>query len=631
MALVCTVFILAAIILAQVLQGGGDGTRLIYCLPSYLLLGVAGVATLVTAVRQDRRLDRGCLVSVCGLSLYMFARIALSPVEFLASVEFFALLGALLVYFLTAYFVTGSGYRTAIVLVILLLGLVNVGVGVFQFGRDPTFQPFVATGKGASALRASGLFVSGNHLGGFLEVALILGVSLFLWGGFKTWFRMVIAYLALVCLAGVVLTGSRGSYLSAAVGIGVLAIMSVWTGRTISHHRLLPRLVAIGAAIALLLTALAIVSSSSFAIRQRASSVFLREDVRLQLWEAAWKQFQLAPFFGTGSRTYLIHGRTFRAPSLQSDPVFAHSDYLQTLGEYGITGLALALLLIFAHMRHAVQRWLRMQQRRAAASLRPDENKALALHLGCIGAIAAYLVHSALDFNLHIPANSLLMALVFGMLATRRVRSEEQPAGRWARLPQLIPAGMGVWMLAVGSPKVPAEFYVETARADLAAGYPLKVLKLANRAIHFGTRNPELYYTLGEARRLVSTRAGAPDAQLSLLVAAHKAYSQGLALFPQDVRLLLMTGWTLDKTGRSEEADALFAKAAELDPNSGIVWTFQALHAKLQGKPAEALAHYRKTFNFYGGPRLDQMTLLGERLDGQEMEKAAAQPGPEPK
>lgn len=630
MALVCTLLILAAILLAQMLQGGGDGMRLIYCLPSYVLLGCAGVATLFAVLRKDRRLDRGCLLSVCVLSLYLFVRIALSPVAFLASVEFFALLGSLLVYFLTAYFVTTNGHRIAIVLALLSIGLANVGIGVFQFARDPSFQPFVATGKSEGSLRASGFFISGNHMAGFLEVALILGASLVIWGGFKTWARMLIGYLALVCLAGLILTGSRGGYLSSASGIGVLAVLSVWTARNISQHRLLSRFVAIGAAIVVLIAALGVISSRSFAIQQRASTVFIGEDVRLQLWGAAWKQFQLAPIFGTGSRTYLIHGRTFRDAGLQTDPVFAHSDYLQTLGEYGLVGLALFLIFIFMHLRHAVRRWLRMQHRRTASSGLPDENRALALQLGCIGAISAYIVHSALDFNLHIPANSLLMALVFGMVANRRVRNEEEPAKRWARLPQLIPAGLGAWMLAVGLRQVPAEFQVELARAELEAGNPVQAMKHANQAIQLRTRSPDLFYTLGEARRYVSQRVASPAAQRPLLLAAHTAYSRGLALFPQDVRLLLMTAWTLDKTGRSAEAGALYSKAVELDPKSGIVWTFYALHAKNQGKPAEALERYRKTFTFYGGPRWDQLALLGEKFDVEALEKAAAQPASEP-
>ena len=37
--------------------------------------------------------------------------------------------------------------------------------------------------------------------------------------------------------------------------------------------------------------------------------------------------------------------------------------------------------------------------------------------IGALAAAAAYLAHSAVDFNLHLPGNALWMAFVFGILA----------------------------------------------------------------------------------------------------------------------------------------------------------------------------------------------------------------------
>ena len=51
---------------------------------------------------------------------------------------------------------------------------------------------------------------------------------------------------------------------------------------------------------------------------------------------------------------------------------------------------------------------------------------AFALNLGALGALAAYLVHSFVDFNLHIPANVLLMAFVFGILTNAGVARESE-------------------------------------------------------------------------------------------------------------------------------------------------------------------------------------------------------------
>ena len=56
----------------------------------------------------------------------------------------------------------------------------------------------------------------------------------------------------------------------------------------------------------------------------------------LDLWKAAIDQAKMNPVVGTGAGTYQYLARLFRPPFTQSDPVYAHNDYLQLLAEYGI-------------------------------------------------------------------------------------------------------------------------------------------------------------------------------------------------------------------------------------------------------------------------------------------------------
>src|SRR5262249_39032723 len=135
---------------------------------------------------------------------------------------------------------------------------------------------------------------------------------------------------------------------------------------------------------------------------------------RIDLWKAAVQQFQLDPIDGTGSGTYLFYGRQFRSASIDSDPVNVHNDYLHLLAEYGILG-ALGFLFFFgAHLGKGWKNYQRLGPKRIAVSTRVLSNN-LALQIGALSAIAAYIVHSTLDFNLHIPANALLLAFVFGL------------------------------------------------------------------------------------------------------------------------------------------------------------------------------------------------------------------------
>ena len=146
---------------------------------------------------------------------------------------------------------------------------------------------------------------------------------------------------------------------------------------------------------------------------------------RLDLWRAAIEQWKSQPLFGTGGGTYQFYGRQFRAERMQSDPVDAHNDYLELLGDYGLIGALLFLFFFLAHLRHGWRTFVYLGPKRLAAGSLPLSNR-LALNIGALCAIATYVVHSAVDFNLHIPANALLLAFVFGIVANADI---ELPAG----------------------------------------------------------------------------------------------------------------------------------------------------------------------------------------------------------
>jgi len=621
MKLLHATLILAAIAVMQFSFGGGDGSRAIYTLPGYVILGISGLLTLFLFWKGLAKMDRASLLSAVLLSLYLFARIAFSPSVWLAGFDFYALLAALIVYFVTALAITGHWAPYMMVCGLIILGVSQVSIGVYQFAKDANFHPLLSGGRGDAGFRASGFFISPNHLAGFLETALFLAMSLCFWGGFRARGKVLTGYLSFVCLVGLVLTGSRGGYLSAGAGFIVFACLSVWTLRTRLSHGLLPRMIGVIAAIALLGGGFAYVTDRSFAIRARANTVFVSSDIRFQLWEAAWKQFKLAPVFGTGSRTYVYYGRMFRAPQMQNDPVFAHNDWLQTLAEYGIVGVLFIVGFVLAHLRHGWRRWYRIVERFSSAPASPEERSALALQIGTLSAITACLVHAAVDFNLHIPANMLVAAFLFGMLATRRTGTGEQNASWMDRTLHAIPAGLGLWMLILSLPRIRGEIYAEAARGNFEIGRIEPAQKYAGEAIRRGVRNPDLYFQIGEVQRILSAGLPSDEAKRWALIDAHEAYAEALAIYPQDVGIVLRDAWALELLGRFAEAEPLLARAKELDPNSPRVWVYSALNWKLRGKPAEALADYHKAVSLSPGWVPYVLAELHEQFDPVDVEK----------
>jgi O-antigen ligase len=101
-----------------------------------------------------------------------------------------------------------------------------------------------------------------------------------------------------------------------------------------------------------------------------------------------------------------------------------HNDYLEGLAETGIAGGICGLVFLFVLFRNA-----------RAAFVSSQGHFARAVHAGAIAAAGGLLLHSFIDFNLHIPSNAFLF-LVQVSLATSSAlpsRSARPDAVRYVR------------------------------------------------------------------------------------------------------------------------------------------------------------------------------------------------------
>lgn len=574
----------AAFIILECLIGG---TRLLFSLPSYLLLGLASVLTVISARRIKIPTRPSCLISAAVLAAYILARAWWSPVEYLARPDFFMVLAALAVYLLTSLYLVRSSYRMIFIAVLLAIALGETMLALVQFsnGQD---QLLFGLQRYPNGHRGSGQYVSPNHLAGYLEVVAIIGMSLVFWGTWKPWAKILTGYVSLVAFAGIMMTGSRGGYISTACCLVAFCALSVAVIKMAFPERLLRVLLVGGIVIALICAAAPFVVTSTL-VRARAGNI-VANDIRLKLWPAAWKEAQLDPVFGMGSGSYLIYGRKFRDPDVQTDPIRVHNDYLDMLAEYGIAGEVAILAFVVLHLKNGVHSFIWLVRKRLQFSA-DWRSSSLALNIGCLCAVAAYIVHSGVDFNLHIPANALLMAFVFGILAnpgletfhggTMTIRANQ--AFHW-----LLPL-LGLAILGLGAPKLPGEYYAEKARTSLRDKDYGGAMLAAKAGIAWEKKNPDLYYYLGEAKRNIGGAFPTPVLSASFYRSASDAYMQGLELFPQDVRLLLIEGWILDALGQHQEAEGYFQKSLEWDANWEPTQKSYENHLKIENisaKPA---------------------------------------------
>jgi hypothetical protein len=124
---------------------------------------------------------------------------------------------------------------------------------------------------------------------------------------------------------------------------------------------------------------------------------------RIGVWRDTIRLIGSSPIAGSGFGAYADALPRFKTAAGHLGIEHAENDHLELLAEGGLVGLALAgvsaLVVVLSSLRNA-----RAEERRLARAL---STAALA---GCV----SLAFHGCLDFNLHIPANSLVAAFVIG-------------------------------------------------------------------------------------------------------------------------------------------------------------------------------------------------------------------------
>ncbi len=648
-------FLLLGLCISQILIGG---VKLLYGIPAYLAIAVASIIPLLISARKQSTGARVWPVCITLLlTVYLLIRSQLSPVDYLARTDFFMILAAFAVYLLTAFYITRPRQRLVVLYVLFTLAIIHTLCGILQFTRNDNFMLLSLLPDGSPVpkfirpdygWRASGFYICPNHLAGLFETLGLLAIGVCCFGGHKLWRRVVIGYVALSCIVGIALTGSRGGYISTVCGVGVLLLITLWVAKKLRPDRFSMTLIAAGSIGVVLIGCAIFGMSQSTVIEDRMGKVVDTGNMRPLMWQAALKQYQLNPAFGTGSGTYLYYGRHFRDPNVQNDPMHVHNDYLELLCEYGFVGAGLFAYFLILHIGSGWRAIVRLVNRRLLPAGH-TANDELALLAGTLAALAALVIHSVVDFNFHIPANTLFFAFLFGILASPTADAELTPSQptRHMRLARFALPVCGVALAALSFPLLPGEYFAEWARINLrnmifvdqiantstavaislpgtgigqllpaggvesnwAKGYEQQhllanALSFAERGIEKEKMNPDLYYYLGEAHHFYAVFEEASLKKLLGHAAAARAYEQGLAIFPNDVRLQLKLGRAYDNQRLYDQAGEILMKAMRFDPNLGNTYASFGYHLWLQRKINRAEAYYQKALELDSGNEL---------------------------
>jgi O-antigen ligase len=241
-----------------------------------------------------------------------------------------------------------------------------------------------------------GPYVNRNHFAGFAELVIPVALVPLVLGKVRRERWLAVGLLALFPIGALFLSASRGGIISFAAELGALTLLLILR-RTGGRHVL--------AGAVVLLCAFMLVSwlGARQILERFASLQSLEVSVgkRASMRADTWHIFRQHPWTGTGLGTLQTVFPAYETLYDAKVVNHSHNDYLEALAETGVAGAACCAWFLGALFFHSLRRLLLQ-----------DKSFSAALHLSGLVACTGFLVHSFVDFNLHIPGNALLFFLM---------------------------------------------------------------------------------------------------------------------------------------------------------------------------------------------------------------------------
>jgi len=350
----------------------------------------------------------GPVAGLWGVAVLQYLT-GLSAVPFLTKIEILKLSALGILLFLALQAFESLEHWHGFVWFLLGLGFVVAGLGILQY--------FTFNGKlyWFRELRYGGIpfgpYVNRNHFAGLMELIVPTGISVFVLRAFDRERLPLVAVLMLLPVGALFMAASRGGLVAFFVEVGLLLILAFLVRRGRGE-------VAGGAVVLLLATALVAWLGVGPALERFSTyrQLELGENRRVEMAKDTWRMFIAHPILGTGLGTLQ---ETFpRYETIYDGLVInhAHNDYVEALAETGIIGGLFCASFLVILFRGS---WIRLR--------RAKNTMDSAFHVGAFSACCGLLVHSLVDFNLHIPSNALLFLLQAALATSATPSSRPAP------------------------------------------------------------------------------------------------------------------------------------------------------------------------------------------------------------
>lgn len=251
-----------------------------------------------------------------------------------------------------------------------------------------------------------GSYVNHDHYAGLMEMLVPFPIVIAMGRMVRGAKRALVAFCAVLMATTIVLSGSRGGMISSVFEVFAFTALTLYQKRN-------PRI-----ALATFALCSAVLGFLLFLGKGKILGRLgdLGPDMRLKMTTDCLKIFAHKPLLGWGFGTFPTIYPSFRSFYTNLFVNQAHNDYAQLLVEAGLVGFGLMLWFVFRLYRHGFptsRRW----------EFKWDAAVSLAALLGC----TALLLHSLVDFNLHIPANAAMFYVLCALAAARPASTSPKP------------------------------------------------------------------------------------------------------------------------------------------------------------------------------------------------------------
>ena len=542
-------------------------------------------------------------IPVAAFFLYALARYFFSRFEYEARLDLINIGFCALVYFTAAANFYRTRDREWFVWALLVLAVFESIYGIYQFAtRSPTIFGF--SRPETYQARGGGSFICPNHLAGFIEIVLGLLLGRLVLQRASSMSvqqlalrKIALGYGSIILVGGLISTLSRAGWVAAAVGLASLLFWGGWQLRTM-WIRLLVVVVGLGLLIGLMFSIPKVRDRVHLTLsRETSDKKTVVEDAslggRVQMWKASAEIIRDHPVFGIGGGSWeWVHLR-YRHPLVQFRPEYAHNDILQFTAEYGLIG-GLLLAGIFGCFF-----WQAAILNRDRSS---SDNRSFAV--GAALGTTAILVHSWFDFSLHMPANALLLATIFGFTA-----GEEDGRFKRVELGRLARYGLGVLIVAICAAAIWFVTPVCLSARYAALGDRQKAwvqwedaLRYYRKAVELNPKSWDPHGKIADVYRSMAEWRSKDrvEERKQLAQAAVTNYVRALSLNPLNSELMGQMGRAYEIMGDKEQAFKTYQRMLEVDPNWWFSYTSLARFYRANGEDAKAMEAFKRSAELLG-------------------------------